>query len=258
MDFLPNFEVRLAQSAEDLFTVQRLRYDVFVSEMGALGLGIDFDQKLELDGYDPHCLHLMLLDLARGAILEDQLVGVYRLLTTQGANAAGSFYSAAEFDLSALLKSKRPLIELGRSCLRRSYRGGEAMFHLWQALGRLVEQEGAEILFGTASFAGTDIKALEQPLTLLHQKYLVPLSIRPKAVAAHHIPLQQLPEASVDRIDAVRAMPALIKAYLRLGGGVGDGAYIDQAFNTTDVCLVLDIHTMNPRQKAIYLKRSKP
>jgi putative hemolysin len=132
------------------------------------------------------------------------------------------------------------------------------MFHLWQALARLVVQEGAEIIFGTASFVGTDVEALAQPLTLLQQKYLVPLSIRPKTVAAHYIPLRQLPEAHVDRIAALRAMPALIKAYLRLGGGVGDGAYIDQAFNTTDVCLVLDVQTMNQRQKAIYLKGPRP
>ena len=77
-------------------------------------------------------------------------------------------------------------------------------------------------------------------------------------MAAHYIPLRQLPEAHVDRIAALRSMPALIKAYLRLGGGVVDGAYIDQAFNTTDVCLVLDVQTINPRQKAIYLTGPTP
>ena len=46
--------------------------------------------------------------------------------------------------------------------------------------------------------------------------------------------------------------PALIKAYLRLGGVVGDGAYVDHAFNTTDVCLVLDTAKMNERQRRIY------
>jgi putative hemolysin len=135
MDLLPNFEVRLAQNPNDLYAVQRLRFDVFVSEMGAIGLGIDFDQKLELDEYDPHCSHLMLLDRARGAALEDQVVGAYRLLTMQGAKDAGGFYSATEFDLSALLQSKRPLIELGRSCLRKPYRGGEAMFQAGCARG---------------------------------------------------------------------------------------------------------------------------
>ena len=258
MKLLPSFEVRLAENVTDLYAVQRLRYEVFVRELGANGGGIDHCLGIERDDYDPHCLHLMLLDKTRGDVLEDQLVGVYRILTMRGAQASGGFYSASEFNLSPLLDSKRQLIELGRSCLRKSYRGGEAMFHLWQAMAELVVQEGAEILFGTASFMGTDVVALAQPLSLLHQKYLVDLPIRPKAVAESYVPLCQLPESKVDRIKALREIPALIKAYLRLGGGVADGAYIDHRFNTTDVCLVLDIKTMNQRQKAIYFKEPKP
>ena len=46
--------------------------------------------------------------------------------------------------------------------------------------------------------------------------------------------------------------PALIKAYLRLGGSVGEGAFIDHAFNTTDVCLVMDTARMNVRQIRLY------
>jgi putative hemolysin len=61
-----------------------------------------------------------------------------------------------------------------------------------------------------------------------------------------------MPETGIDRTAAMLATPALIKAYLRLGGFVGDGAYIDHAFNTTDVCLVLDTARMNQRQRAIY------
>ena len=48
--------------------------------------------------------------------------------------------------------------------------------------------------------------------------------------------------------------PALIKAYLRLGGFVGDGAYVDHEFNTTDVCLILDTARMNERQSRIYTR----
>ena len=32
-------------------------------------------------------------------------------------------------------------------------------------------------------------------------------------------------------------LPALMKGYMRLGGFVGDGAFIDYEFNTVDVCL---------------------
>ena len=49
-------------------------------------------------------------------------------------------------------------------------------------------------------------------------------------------------------------MPSLIKAYLRLGGCVGEGAFIDHAFNTTDVCLLMDTAMLNERQSKIYTR----
>jgi putative hemolysin len=61
-----------------------------------------------------------------------------------------------------------------------------------------------------------------------------------------------LPPDRIDRPAAMRATPALIKAYLRLGGYVGEGAWIDRAFRTTDVCLVLDTARMNERQRGLY------
>ena len=47
-------------------------------------------------------------------------------------------------------------------------------------------------------------------------------------------------------------MPALIKGYLRLGGCVGEGAFIDHQFNTTDVCLILDTLRMTEAQSRLY------
>ncbi len=48
------------------------------------------------------------------------------------------------------------------------------------------------------------------------------------------------PSETIDRIAAVRDIPALIKAYLRLGGKVGADAFVDHAFNTIDICLILE------------------
>ena len=36
------------------------------------------------------------------------------------------------------------------------------------------------------------------------------------------------------------------------GGCVGEGAFTDRAFNTTDVCLLLDVARMKPGQAALY------
>ncbi|NNF91025.1 MAG: ornithine-acyl-ACP acyltransferase, partial [Boseongicola sp.] len=45
-------------------------------------------------------------------------------------------------------------------------------------------------------------------------------------------------------------VPPLIKSYLKLGGFVGEGAFVDRAFNTTDVCLVLDTARLSVRDRA--------
>jgi putative hemolysin len=46
---------------------------------------------------------------------------------------------------------------------------------------------------------------------------------------------------------ALRALPPLVKGYLRLGAYVGDGAVIDHQFGTTDVLIVLPVSAINPR-----------
>jgi putative hemolysin len=63
-----------------------------------------------------------------------------------------------------------------------------------------------------------------------------------------------LPKDQLDRKAAMLAVPALIKAYLRLGGVVGQGAYIDRDFNTIDVCLIMDTEKLNAKQRSIYTK----
>ncbi len=61
---------------------------------------------------------------------------------------------------------------------------------------------------------------------------------------------------TLHRAEAMALVPALIKAYLRLGGFVGDGAYIDHAFNTIDVCLVMDTENMSARHRDFYRRRN--
>ncbi len=72
----PHFELRLASSPEDIRAAQRLRYEVFVAELGADGALVDHEARLEADRFDPFFDHLMLLDHRRA--VGEQVVGVYR------------------------------------------------------------------------------------------------------------------------------------------------------------------------------------
>ena len=243
----PMFSIAMAKGPDDIRAAQALRYKVFVQELGARGDFADHDNQLEADRYDAFCDHMLLIDNSR-----DCVAGVYRLLTDQRAQDAGGFYSETEFDVSMLKSSGRRLLELGRSCLAPEYRGGAAMYVLWHALNAYISEQKIDLLFGVASFHGTDTTALAAPLSLLHHRHLAPEALRPVAHGSMAAKMDLLPEKSLDRRAAMIQIPALIKAYLRLGGVVGQGAWIDTTFNTTDVCLVLDTNQITPRQRQIY------
>ena len=248
----PEISVRLARDDADVIAAQRLRYEVFVDELGGAGPLVDHERRLERDRFDPYFDHLIACDASRGGAV----VGVYRLLRGDQAARAGQFYSEDEYDLTPLRQSGRRLLELGRSCLHPDYRGGQVMFQLWQALADYVERHRIEVLFGVASFHGTDVDALAHPLSLLHQRHLAPVDLRVRSNSYQRMDL--VPGDQIDRRSSMLLVPALIKAYLRLGGFVGDGAFIDTGFNTTDVCLVMDTARLTVAQKARYSRGPAP
>jgi putative hemolysin len=250
----PRLFTKLAQTDDDVRAAQRLRYEVFVRELGSDGEGVDHDLQLETDRFDPYFDHLLLIDRAAPSNVSSGVVGVYRLLRQDQADKIGQFYSEDEYDLTRLKASGRKLLELGRSCLLPDYRGGAGMYLMWNALAEYVEQHKVEVLFGVASFHGTDLEALAEPLSLLHHRHLAPEDLRVRTVDTYFQPMNLVNKEELNAKSAMLAVPALIKAYLRLGGYVGDGAFVDHAFNTTDVCLILDTARMNARHKSIYEK----
>lgn len=248
----PEFLVKFATTNDEFRAAQRLRYQVFISELGGRGELVDHKNKLERDHFDPYFDHLILIDKNHQNELDCGVVGVYRLLTDEKAKEIGQFYSEDEFNLSKLRNSGRKLLELGRSCVHPNYRGGTAVFHLWQGLSDFVEKQQIEILFGVASFHGTDPMEIAAPLSLLYHNHLAPIDLRVKAQERNSHTMNLIPPERLDRRKAVVEIPALIKAYLRLGGFVGKDVFVDYEFNTTDVCLILDLERLRDRQKEIY------
>ncbi|HRM75083.1 MAG TPA: GNAT family N-acetyltransferase, partial [Paracoccus sp. (in: a-proteobacteria)] len=103
------FETRLATDETDLLAAQRLRYRVFVEELGGDGALVDHVQRLERDEFDPVVDHLILVDNRRSRDDLDHVVGVYRLLPGERAAEFGRFYCDSEYDLAPLRASGRSL-----------------------------------------------------------------------------------------------------------------------------------------------------
>ncbi|MCI4664418.1 MAG: GNAT family N-acetyltransferase [Neomegalonema sp.] len=254
------FTVRLAETEEEIASAQALRYRVFVEEMGAKASEEDAAEKRERDRFDPFCKHLLLLD---NSIEEsgNPVVGVYRLL--HGADARGTeaapgpgFYTAGEYDLTPIMNYPRETLELGRSCVASEYRGTAAMQLLWMALSQYIVIHDIGLMFGTASFHGSEIEPLKVPLSFLYHNHLAPADLRPRTLDEHYVDMNLMPPDAIDRTEAMRQLPALMKGYMRLGGFVGDGAFIDHEFNTVDVCLVMDTEKIAGRYKKFYARRA--
>lgn len=246
-----NLILKLAENAGELRAAQRLRYRVFVEEMGAEVDAEGHEQRLESDRFDPYFDHLLLIDRTIDDPMEN-VVGVYRLLRSEIAIGGCGFYSASEYDLTKIEQSGRRSVELGRSCVDRAYRGGAALPLLWQGLADYVLSRQIEILFGVASFHGRDPLAFRQALSYLHHNHLAPEDLRVTARPDHAQAMDLIPANAIDRPAALRQIPPLIKAYLRLGGCVGEGAYIDREFNTVDVCVLMDTARMSDKHRARY------
>lgn len=250
------FTVRLAENDADVAAAQRLRYRVFVEEMGATASPDDARARRESDRFDPYFEHLLLIDNeCTDPDIELGVVGVYRLMRDDNARKGIGFYGQSEYDLSRLMNHARKTLELGRSCVDLEHRGGAGMHLLWTGLGEYVAKHEIGILFGVASFHGSDPEPLAQALSYLHHNHLAPEDLRVRAVEDGYVEMNLLPADKVEKIEAMRQIPALIKAYIRLGGFVGEGAYVDHEFNTVDVCLLMDTERMVQRYRSFYSRK---
>ena len=246
------FEVRLAETQQDVAAAQRLRYKVFVEEMGAHASDEEHAARQERDEYDPYFEHLLLIDTqAKGDPL-DRVCGVYRLMRGSAARAGIGFYGASEYDLSKLKNFDRETLELGRSCIAKEHRGGLGMHMLWNALGQYVTAHDIGVLFGVASFHNADPAPIAEALSYLHHNHLAPPELRVKALPENRAEMNLIPADEINKRRALQLIPSLIKAYVRLGGYVGEGAFVDHDFNTVDVCLIMDTQTMTDKYRAYY------
>jgi putative hemolysin len=249
-------QVRLAESAADVDAAQALRYRIFYETLGARPLPEMLRRRRDFDRFDGDCDHLLVLDHSRGGG-RDPVVGTYRLLRREAARRLGGFYSADEYDIGPLVAHAGEILELGRSCVDAAYRQRPAMQLLWSGIAAYAFHHDITLMFGCASLPGTDPDALATPLSYLHHYHLAPLALRPRALRERYVPMHRLAIGAMQPGRALAALPPLIKGYLRLGGFVGDGAVIDEQFNTIDVCILVKTDLITEKYSRHYERQSR-
>jgi putative hemolysin len=248
-------EVRLAETEAEVEQAQRLRYSVFYEEMSAIpspqmrAAGRDFDK------FDEVCDHLLVVDRE---VLDDDgqplVVATYRLTRDVDAARAGGFYTAGEYNIGPMLTglpAGTKFLELGRSCVLQSYRTRPATMQLlWKGLMAYVARFSIDLMFGCASLAGTDPDALAMQLSYLHHFHAMPEHLAVRARPELFVEMNRIPKADLDAREALRALPPLLKGYVRAGCCIGQGAVVDRQFGTTDVFIYFPLSGMDARYKS--------
>ncbi len=253
-----HLEIRLARSARDVRRAQRLRYQVFYEEMSAVPNARARLLRRDIDAFDAVCDHLLVVDTARldmrpGRKPCPMVVGTYRLLRQDKAGSTG-FYSQGEFDIASLIarhKGKR-FLELGRSCVLEEYRTKKTVELLWHGIWAYVRHHHIDVMFGCASLEGVDPTQLRERLGFLHHNARATGEWSARAHPFKHVAMDTLPAHAIDAKAALKALPPLLKGYLRIGARFGDGAVIDRQFGTTDVLVVLPVSHIEPRYVEYY------
>ncbi len=234
--------VELASNRDEVREAQALRYRVFGEELGAkLKAG---SQGLDVDAFDDHCQHLLVRDSRTGDV-----VGCTRLLTDREAQRTGGFYSQGEFDLGGLPALPGRLLEVGRTCIAPQYRQGSAIAVLWSGLAGFIYLHRIDYLFGCASIplGDGDVQAAAIMNRIRRQApgdRQLRVTPRTPLLAA---------QGSDEVLDA--PLPALVKAYIRLGAKACGEPCRDPDFGVADVLMLLDVADLNPTYSRHFLER---
>lgn len=230
---LGNYTIGLATTTDEVREAQRLRYKVFVDEYGAdIRSGIP---EHDIDYYDEFCEHLIVRDVDTGRV-----VGTYRILPPHAARAVGQYYSEKEFHLDGLEALRPTLVEVGRSCIHRDYRGGAVISLLWSGLARYMAEGNYDTLMGCASVGMADgghnaanlYRALDE-----HSRGPVEYGVHP----LNRLPVERLGDGQTP------VVPPLVKGYLRAGAWVcGEPAW-DPQFNCADLFILLPMSRLKHR-----------
>jgi putative hemolysin len=247
---LGSLELRLATSKREIRKAQKLRYRVFFEEGGAIADSTARLIRRDVCPFDRVCDHLIVVDRAAARRAGGaKVVGAYRLLRQEVAEANFGFYSAAEFDVAPLLarhKEKR-FLELGRSCVAPAYRGRRALELLWRGVWAYARHYRIDAMFGCASLEGAEPADHAPAMRCLRRQSPATLDWSADGVDGRGVAIAGLPDSKAEARAVLRALPPLIKGYWRLGAKFGAQAVVDPKFGTTDLFVVMPVADIEPR-----------
>lgn len=242
-----NIVTTWARHLSEVREAQKLRYQVFATEMGAslpeILSGYD------VDIFDDYCEHLLVRDRKTW-----QVIGTYRVLTPAQAKLAGKLYSDSEFDLRALQPLRGRLAEIGRSCVHKDYRQGGVILALWKALVLFMTQNRLDDIVGCVSIP-MNMQANGKQIGMGYAAASIWRQMKENHLASQELQVTPRIALPVEQLDQTLDIepPALVKGYLRVGAKVLGMPAWDPDFNTADLPMLMRMKDLPERYRKHFL-----
>lgn len=243
----PRYTLLLSTDPDLIDAAQRLRHDVFTAEPG-FTLPATSDGR-DADRFDEHCDHLLVREDTTG-----ELVGCYRMLPPPGAIAAGSLYTATEFEVSGWDPLRPSLVEMGRAVVRAEHRNGAVILLMWAGILAYLDHRDYDYVTGCVSVpthdptgraaAGAGVRGVRDFVARRHAA--------PSQYTVYPYRPVLLDGRGIDDIEppARPEVPPLMRGYLRLGAQVCGQPAHDPDFGVADFPALLDKRRADTRYLA--------
>lgn len=229
------YSARISGAVEDIAAAQAFRTARFSGP----------EQGLDCDRFDNICRHVLVEDLETGT-----LVACFRFQHLPDGAAIEQSYAAQYYDLSRLQKYNQPLLEIGRFCIEPRLNDPDILRISLALLTRFVDQYRIGLMFGCASFEGTQMAPYVDAFALLKHRHLAPEIWKPAPRAPKLILYAaELADVTPDLKQANATMPTLLRSYLVMGGWVSDHAVVDAQLDTLHVFTGVEIAKIPPIRK---------
>lgn len=242
---------RLAENQAELKEAQKIRYQVFCDELSAAQQASP-ETRLEQEQHDLICDHLLVLDNSDRK--NPKTVGTQRFLVKRSKDTHLPFRSQSEFDLETLasLHPQKSFMELGRSCILEAYRSKRTMELMWHGTWSYAVKNKVDVMTGCASFYAKSPEEISLVLGFLSTLTTDRPEWQVQPTSPKSVSIKQYEKLVKDPKRAIRALPPLIKGYLRLGAYFSNSVVTDEEFGTIDIAVILPVENINPRYVSYY------
>ena len=228
------FVVKFAETVEENNAAFRLRYNDMLLEYRP---DVVRENGMDITPYDEFAKQAICIDNTTG-----EVVGCYRLTSTDSLPKGNQFVCEEEFDISALKTSGKRIIELSRAVVKKEYRNSMVLMQLLRFIVSYIREQGFRFVIGEASFLGVDKQSWEKELSYLAHYHAIE---KYEITSLGKAQIELLPKETLDAANIKRGLPPLIRAYLGFGAKVSVTSCTDFDFGSVDIFILLDLEDYN-------------